>query len=86
MGVSGSGRRRMRRGRSARRAGGIYGIVRGVLKVLVVEYRDTLTPFPCSVLGLVSRWSREVTFWEVRGLGLWLCGVEADLIVFVLLL
>jgi len=35
MGVSGFGRRRRRRGRSARRAGGIYGIVRGVLRVFV---------------------------------------------------
>jgi len=33
MGVTGFGRRRRRRGRSARRAGGIYGIVRGVLSI-----------------------------------------------------
>ena len=51
MGVSGFGRRRRRRGRSARRAGGIYGIVRGVLRVRLVGYWVTLTPFPCSALG-----------------------------------
>jgi hypothetical protein len=46
---------------------------------------DYLDAIPVYCFGLDSRWSREVTFWEVRGLGLWLCGVvEADLIVFVL--
>jgi hypothetical protein len=37
MGVSGSGRRMRRRGRSARRADGIYGIVRRVIIVSVME-------------------------------------------------
>jgi hypothetical protein len=64
MGVSGSGRRRRRRGLSARRAGGIYGTVRGMLRVFwrwIMEYLDAI---PVYCLGLVSRWSREVTFWE----------------------
>lgn len=66
MGGSGIGRRMRRRGRCARRAGGIYGGVRNAW--LVCRRRAVcLDTYLDAMLAQDSRWSREVTFWDVVG-------------------
>jgi hypothetical protein len=56
LGGSGFGRRRRRRERSARRAGGIYRMVRIYIEMLIGACLLTLTPY-LDVFGLDSWWS-----------------------------
>lgn len=83
MGVSVSERRMRRIGRSARRAGGIYGIVRQVMRLFGSGRLITLTPCPgviCTRFEVESRGD----VWGSSRLGL--CGVVSRWDRFVLLM